>query len=201
MVPSRRQMTPDPAGLPSEGVLHPGGPRESTGRGPTRRHGHFRDSGESQAGSQHHAAGAERAGGRAPLSGTHFQHQLPTLTLLGSWGHVLRPVTGSLALPCGGPGRGDRVWPTASRMPARWLHFGFGSQDGMQPSVLLDTPGLTRCCLLPRWPPKSVSAGMPAPPGMLVFRREATLERLVRLQGSRLTWPLSDPRLGNTQVP
>ena len=102
------------------------------------------EGGESQAGSQHHAAGAERAGDQAPLSGIHFQHQLPTLTLLGSWGRVLRPVTESLALPCGGPGRGDRVWPTASRMPARWLHFGFGSQDGMQPSVLLVSPGAGR---------------------------------------------------------
>lgn len=158
------------------------------------------EGGESQAGSRHHTAGAERAGDRAPLSRTHFQHQLPTLTLLRSRGRVLRPVTGSPALPCGGPGQGDGVWPTASRTPARRLRFGFGSQDGRQPSILLDTTGLTRCWPLPTWPPKSAPAGMPAPPGTLVFRRETTLGWLVRLQGSRLTWPLSDLRLGNTQV-
>lgn len=198
-------MSPDSAGLPSEGSLaqvgcgkvQVGGPPGCTDASGTV----FKDEGgESQAGSRHPASGAEREGDQAPLSGTHFQHQLPTLTLLGSQGRVLRPVMGSPPLPAEGPAGGTESGPLRVGRPASRLSFGFGSQDRTQPSILLDTPGLTRRWLLPTRLPKSAPAGMPAPPGTLVFRGRRPWSGWSGCRAPGFTRPLSDLRLGNTQV-
>lgn len=148
----------------------------------------------------------QSAGDQAPLSGTHFQHQLPTLTLLGSRGCVLHPVMGSPPLPAEGPAGGTESGPQRGGRPASRLRFGFGSQDRTQPSVLLGTPGLTRRWPLPTRLPKSTPAGMPMPAGMpvpprtLVFRGRRPWSGWSGCRAPGFTRPLSDLRLGNTQV-